>query len=459
MNRDRVKELLYFYCPWWVSGKVPPPLLQGYKRLEFETLLSYSVLDRIMIIKGPRRTGKTTAVYQMIERLLSEGKIPPENILYLSFDDLELRLPLDEIFSIYEEILGNVIHNAGTVCCFMDEVHFLDGWQFMVKKYFDRKYPIKFIATCSSASFMRKSSESLAGRTVEHTLLPFSFPDYLFCIKKNKELRDIVLREGKDFSFEALPFQDAFLPFKKEIMIEFNRYLLWGGFPHLFEVADEFLKYKLLREDVLEKVIYRDLVELFGIKKPFVLEKLFLYLAGHSSEILNIENISNTLDISREYTEKYISYLKQAYIVETVRKYSPSVEKMLRCNEKSFMTDNGLVRIASGEVAPGKLAETAVLRHLRGREVYYWRDREEVDFVVNENGKIIPVEVKYKNVINSKDAAGLLKMARKYRLRDAVVVSRDVLEKREINGLNVHFIPAWLFTLLLGAQAAVKKAA
>jgi len=448
MNKEKVKELLHFYCPWWASGKVPDVLVLDFKRQALRTLFRYLSLNRILVIKGPRRTGKTTVIYQMIEKLLSRKTVPPGNILYLSFDDPELRVDLNEIFSVYEEILGISLEKGQEIYCFLDEVQFLENWQFAVKKYFDRKYPVKFIVSGSSASLIHKDTESLAGRTVEHVFLPFNFAEYLAYTLKNEKIENIISGIKKNFSFSSLPDIAGLLPYKREISIEFNNYISWGGFPHILEVADEMLKYKLLREDIIEKVIYRDMVEIFGIKKPFVLEKLFLYLAEHSSEILNTSNVSNTLKLSREYTEKYIDYLKQAYIARTIKKYSASVEKIIRSNEKCFLIDNGLIKIAGGEVPAGKLVETAVLRHLENREIYYWRDKEEVGFVIRENKNLFPIEVKYKSNIEKKDIAGLLKMTKDYKLSSAIVVTKDIFAEKKMDGLRLLYIPAWLFVLL-----------
>ncbi|MCL5674714.1 MAG: ATP-binding protein [Candidatus Omnitrophica bacterium] len=446
MKNEKIKELMYFYCPWWVSNKVSDNLSLDFKRHIIKTFFRYLTLNRILIIKGPRRTGKTTIIYQMIDILIHKN-IPPKNILYLSFDDPELRINLNEILSAYEEILGSTLAQAKQLYFFLDEVQFMENWQFTIKKYFDRKYPIKFIISGSSASLVHKDTESLAGRTIEHIILPFNFTEYIDYTLKDEKIRDIITEFKKTFSFFKLPDITRLIPYQRNIFIAFNHYISWGGFPHIFEITDEILKYKLLREDVIEKIIYRDLVELFGIKKPFVLEKLFLYLAEHSSEILNISNISNTLQLSREYIEKYIDYLKQAYIIKTIKKYSSSVEKMLRSNVKCFLIDNGLIKISGSEVPIGKLVETIISGHLSNREIFYWRDKEEVDFIIKEGNNIIPIEIKYKNHIEKKDIMGLFKFTEQYQLKSAIVISKDILEQKKINGLTVLFIPAWLFVL------------
>jgi predicted AAA+ superfamily ATPase len=139
------------------------------------------------------------------------------------------------------------------------------------------------------------------GRTIEELVLPFSFYEFLSCQLKDKRLDKIILNSQKGFALSNNLLKgvkgffsdmdspspiDQLIPYQNKIKILFAEYLNRGGFPHLLEVENPILWQRLLREDVIEKVIYRDLVDLYEIKKPQVLEKFFLYLAGHSSDII-----------------------------------------------------------------------------------------------------------------------------------------------------------------------------
>jgi len=167
----------------------------------------------------------------------------------------------------------------------MDEVHFLENWQFYVKKYFDRKYPLKFLVSSSAATPIKKGAESLAGRTVEETLYPFSFYEFLSYRIKKKRLTGIIDRIRKNLRHFELPDITDLTPYATEIKISFEEYAEKGGFPNLFSVEEPILWKRLVREDIVEKVIYRDMVELYDIKNPEVLERLFLYLADITSGI------------------------------------------------------------------------------------------------------------------------------------------------------------------------------
>lgn len=441
MNFLRALERLYFFNPWWVSGKVPEVLALPYKRDVFNRLLSYLELDRIIILKGPRRTGKTTLLYQLIDHLIKKGT-RPANIVYISFDDIELRIDFDSLIKLIERILKSSLKEWQLVYLFLDEVHFLDNWELEIKRYFDRKIPVKFIISSSAASLMKKATESLMGRTIEEIILPFTFSEFLDF--KTSSFLSNLLREARQGALpETLPDLTPLLPHLSDIEIIFSDYRERSGFPYIFQVEDPILWKKMLKEDIIDKVIYRDLIQLFDIKKPVTLERLFLYLSSISSGLLNISNISNSLQLSREYTEKYLEYLKRAYLIFTIRRYARNLEKQIRGNEKVYMVDHGLIN-AFGSSRDGDILKNIVFKYLYSLRMplYYWRQRYEVDFVIETEKGAIPIEVKDSDDIAKKDLRGIIEFMRRYDLKRGIVVTRTLFKEERVNGRSVLFIPA-----------------
>ncbi len=476
-GKEKLKKLLYFHNPWWIDHRVPDSLKLTYRRPVLKKLLEYFKLDRAILIKGPRRTGKTTLLYQIIDELITKREITAQNIIYLSCDDPELklltnpssdsRINLSNILDVYEQLREKTIIELKPnekIYLFLDEIHFWEGWQFEIKKYFDKKYPLKFILSGSSASLIKRGSESLMGRTIEELILPFGFYEFLSCQLKDKRLNKIILNLQKNFTpsnllkgvtglfSDSISPIDQLIPYQSKIKILFAEYLNRGGFPHLLEVENPILWQRLLREDVIEKVIYRDLVDLYEIKKPQVLEKFFLYLAGHSSDIMNITSIANSLCLSREYTLKYLNYLIESFLVFGIKKYSPSVEKQIRSNQKVHLIDSGLITVFGGgnkeKRVDGQKVESLIGRCFLKEKVFYWREREEVDFVLDINS-LLPVEVKYRNTILPRDLKGIIKFMTKYGIREGIVVSKDLLQKREQDDKILWLIPAWLLLLMV----------
>lgn len=436
MNKKILEKALFFHNPWWKEKEVPKTLLPDFERFVLKQIKNYlKNLERIVVIKGPRRCGKTTIFYQIIAFLLKQKK-NPFDVLFLSFDDPLLKMNLEEIFEAYQNIRGKVIGD-GQIYCFLDEVHFLDNWQFIVKKYFDKKCPIKFLISSSSASLFRKGLESLAGRTVEEIVLPFSFKELVFYhFRKDNHFLEFFKRK------QITPYQD-------KIKILFNQYLFEGGFPHILSVEEPTLKQKLLREDILEKVIYRDLVNLYNIREPQKLEKIFLYLTEISGNILSILSLSKNIGLTRVSVENYINYLEKAYLIFRFRNFSFSPGKELRSQAKVYLVDSGLINL-SGTVSLDFILETIVGKHLfenYPKDSYYFRDRLEVDFVFEKDKKLFPIEVKNKTKLEDKDFKGLVYFMKKFKIKKGLLLCQDIFEQKTYNNLKIEILPVWYWLL------------
>lgn len=429
-------EELFFYNPWW-KGKFEFEIT--YKRDAFRNIIeNIEKTDRIVVVKGPRRVGKTTIIYQLISSLIERGT-NPKTILYLSFDDPKLRKDFDKILDFYKiEILKSDIQSK-KIYIFMDEVQFLENWQYSVKKYYDRKFPIKFIVSGSAATLIKKDSESLMGRTIEEIMLPFSFQEY-FKYKTGEEPKTMEIKE-----FNILTIKK----YEEKAKILFSEYLKRGGFPNIFDLDDRQIQ-TVLREDVIEKALYRDIVSIYDIKKPELLEKLFIYLVNSTAQPINTSNISKYLKFSRQYVSKYITYLKNAYFIITLRNYSKSAGKTARSTEKSYCIDPAIINtFLSGEFEheAGHIFESIVARHFFGKNVYYWKNYHEVDFVLKSK-TLIPIEVKYKNKYTDKDIKGILEFCRKFKTKTGILLTKDVFEKKVVGDIAIKLIPIWAFILL-----------
>ncbi len=145
-----------------------------------------------------------------------------------------------------------------------------------------------------------------------------------------------------------------------------------------------------LVSDVLRKVLYRDLAELYNVRIPSKLEELFVNIAANTSETFSYSSLSRNLGISIEAVINYISYLEAAYLVGELRLYSKTQEKSLRSNRKYFLMDCGLRNAVlrsmtiSGENI-GLLVESVIQKHLyvfakvRGMKTSYFREKGEVE--------------------------------------------------------------------------------
>lgn len=422
---SKILQRLSFHNPWWQATIIPPILTPTYHRQIFTKLLQYLELNRIIILKGPRRTGKSTLLYQLMQHLHKTHDIPFKRFCYISFDDPMLRLDLLDILRVYEQEQNVSLNDSTTTYIFLDEVHALPHWSSLVKLLFDKKLNIKIIISDSSASLLTHQSESLAGRTIEEVILPLSFSEWTHYHKTHSQ------------PTLALANQQLF-----------NQYLSSSGFMHLLDVHDPILRNKMLLEDIVTKAIYKDSVEIFGLREPAILEKLFSYLATNSSGLANISKLSSMLGVDRTQTSKYLSFLENTYLIFSLSKYSPLIRKSIRSQPKIHLIDQGFSSIFA--TPQDSLYESVVARHLYalyGNQTYFWRDRTEVDLVITLPHQLLPIEIKNTTTISQKELSGLITFTNLHSLNHGLVLYNGQSRSIKLSKLTINFIPTWEFLL------------
>jgi predicted AAA+ superfamily ATPase len=446
---------------WWDTGKVPEELVPPRQRKLFDDILNVMDDRRILCITGPRRTGKTTMMYQLMDHLIRESHAEPKDILFFSGDDAELRS--------HDDLLGNVVrtyfedvlrrgHRERRCWVFIDEVHRISDWQLWLKKYYDMKYDIKFVISGSSVTKMRSDrGESLAGRIMEFRLYPLTFSEFLefngyerFKAGFSSKIDLGMLKEL------AANWRSRSLDIRKHL----DEYLIVGGFPEWFETRNVRLWQRKLSEDAVKRVVYDDIAVSYGVKNATRIESLLRLFASLSGQIYSYNSVSNALHIDNETAEQYIRYLRESLLVFELRNYAASVERQVRKNYKYTVIDiglrNALERTRKTSASDtGHIVESVVQLHViqwaerEDATVFYWRDRNEVDLVVQTPNGLIPIEVKYRGEVGHDDIKGLLTFMDKYRVKRGIVVTKDVLERKEHEGMEILLIPAWLMLLML----------
>jgi len=248
----------------------------------------------------------------------------------------------------------------------------------------------------------------------------------------------------------------------------FNRYLTVGGFPELALAKDEFLAQSIMREDVVDKVLKRDIPALYSIRNSTELERIFLYLCYCSSNIIAIDAIAKELDgVSRSTVEGYIEYMESANLIYRSFPVEMSGKKILKAKSKIYIADAAIRNavlmddnLMTDPTQLGITVETAVYKHIAAfyyqstTSVGYYRGGKkgnEIDVVVDfPNGKIL-IEVKYQEDahIGVKDAI--------YELADDASFSIVVTKRENDYGIQdsmgskkILRLPAFAFLYLLG---------
>ncbi len=420
---ENILKVLNAFNPWWKTGLMRPEFSKAYKRFAFHEamkMLSHTSIRRTVILTGTRRVGKTTIQYQIIDNLIKSGVKPPQ-IVFVSLDHPLLKLcKLNEILDCYH------FNIYGDEDCyyFLDEVQYAADWDQWVKIIYDTKPLSHMVATGSASPVLRKkAAESGAGRWTVIQVPTLSFYEYCEMLE---------LKDRPELPPDIKP--TSLLKYKKQeltllmtrlsgLQKHFNRYLTVGGFPELALAADDYMAQAVMREDVVDKVLKRDIPSLYNIRNSTELERIFLYLCFYSSNIIAIDAISKELDgVSRSTVEDYISYMESANLIYRSFPVGMGGKQVLKARSKIYLADaairNAVLMDDNLMTDPEQLGitvETAVYKHIAAfyyqntTSVGYYRGGKkgnEIDIVVDfPNGKIL-IEVKYREnaSIGEKDA-------------------------------------------------------
>jgi predicted AAA+ superfamily ATPase len=437
--------------PWWASGSVPEELI-GINRKEYIGKITGGLKDqKLLAILGIRRSGKSTLIYQSIKYLLDNGT-DPKNIFYINADDFEKpgRANLEEALDFCQQ--NNMISLKDIkIYVFIDEIQNVRGWQQLLKKYYDLKYASKFIVSGSSSSLIYKnSSESLAGRISFIDVFPLTFREFLQF--NNIEIQEAALQFK---SLEQMYYKLS--PKINEIAGFLLQYLNVGGFPEWFNIKNEETWFKILSEEYTSLLIYRDIVRIFRIRDPLLLESVFRFVSAHSSERFSYLGIAKQNDGDKETSKQYVFHLARSHLINLSDFYTKSKKASERKEKKIYLCDLGLKNSIGGRQDIGFDAETCVylhcLKHVSGYpmgKIFYWLDKKknETDIIMSYGSELIPVEVKYRSSIGDSDLKGILGFCQDFSVKNAFVVTKTLMEEREIDGVMVSFIPLWLFLLV-----------
>lgn len=390
-----------------------------------------------VVITGPRRSGKTCFLYQLMQQLCEKANPPlsKDRLLYIDLqDDRLFPLEASDLSALFEAYFE--LHPENTtkrVALFLDEVHCVDGWDLVIRELLNNN-ELRIFITCSSSRFDAPSLEvSTPRRFVPFKLMPLSFREYV--------------------AFKGVPAEDENEVLGMRYMIRFllDEYLIYGGYP---EVAFSDLSAKLrVLKTYYDILIYKDMVGGFAIRNIRLLKSLIKYLFTQIGSSVSLHGYYLGLlaesHVSRDTLLEYVSYLEKEDLISLVPVLSDSRGAKKVNPRKVFCLDNGLRNAVSIHLSQDdeRLAQNVVYQELRrgGKQVYYWKDRGHVDFVALEDRKLMGINVSYGREVDPSKANALLALSRALGRREAdlSVITKDI-EKVE---RGVRYIPLWKWLL------------
>lgn len=467
-SKESILKVLTAYNPWWKSGTVNPKMSKTYKRFAFHEAmkrLDQTSIRRTVVLTGARRVGKTTIQYQMIEALLNRG-IPPQKIVFISMDHPMLKLSgFNDILECYHEN----IYAEQDVYYFFDEVQYAPDWDKWLKTIYDMQPDTQVVATGSaSPALIKGNQESGAGRWSVIQVPTLSFYEYCELLNLDRPNIPATLKTSHLLHMTQQERTQIMLQLSK-VQNHFIRYLQVGGFPELALADNDIMAQQIMREDVVDKVLKRDLPSLYNIRNATELERIFLYLCNVSSEIVSIEAIAKELNgVSRPTVENYIQYLESANLIYRSWPVNMADKKVLKARPKIYIADAAIRNavlmddsLLTDPTEMGKVVETAVYKHVaafyyqQATSVGYYRGGKkdkEIDIVVDyHNTNNILIEVKYREGAPIPDDDAIAELSSEAAI--AIIVTKNA------NDFGIHDtktgqpmlrIPAFAFLYLLG---------
>lgn len=411
---QEVDRVLVEQNPWHTDGVVPGFLAPPVERALTRRLWAQVLADdprRFHLVLGPRRVGKTTAMYQSVRHLIEAGA-SPERLWWLRMDHpVLLRESLGDLVRHVIEVSDARAGNE--VLLLLDELVYADEWDLWLKTFYDDRWPVRLVATSSATAALRGGRvESGVGRWSEHFLMPYLFSEYLDLLGRPADVE-----VGPTLAHTLAGLRRTAPP--TDLATLRRRFLLVGGFPELIardsarqgesDVDRLLLSQQVLRTDAVERAIYKDIPQSFGIDHPMLLERLLYVLAGQVTGILSPSSICAELDnLSQPTLDRYVSYLEQTFLVFRLTNYSGNESSIQKRGRKIYFHD-GAVRNAALQrgVAPlsdptemGLLLENLAAASLHtlalheGTRLHHWRDgRDEVDLVLDHPTQPLAFEI------------------------------------------------------------------
>jgi len=323
--------------------------------------------DLIKIITGIRRCGKSI----ILEQIMNEIKQSTDNIIYLNFEDKRISSKIADGNKLIDYIEAN--KKDGKCYLFFDEIQTLDNWQDACKTLRLYNYSI-FITGSNSKLLSSEFTKELSGRYVAFRIRPFVYKE--------------ILEYAKELN--------------KEISI--TDYLVWGGFPKRFEFNSQEAQLQYLN-DLDDTIVINDLINRYSIRKKDLFKSLVNFILRSNARIFSAKSIRDY--IKKEHSEcsintimKYLSYLEEAYIIESIKLYSSKTKSELSFYNKIYNTDVALnsIRCLDNRYDISHNLENIVYNELvyMGYNIYVYNSNgKEIDFLASRGNKKYYIQVAY----------------------------------------------------------------
>jgi predicted AAA+ superfamily ATPase len=406
-------------------------------------MLLKTVSGKASVCIGVRRSGKSTYLFQIIQRLLDK-KVPRQNILYLNFFD-------DRLHGLQQGGLGQVAEayyslypekkNTETVHFFFDEIQAVPGWESFVDRLMRTEKCEVYLTGSSALMLSKEIATQMRGRALSWEMFPFSFREFLD-YKKVDGAGD--------------------LSTKKRLLVQraFSDYWETGGFPEVLGL-DRHLRVKT-HQEYFHAVLFRDLVERHDISHPKAVSDLAHWLVDNTASLYTVNRLTGYLKslghkVPKSSVSDYLTWFEDAYFLFSVRMFDASLGRSLVNPKKIYCVDHAMVvSVSSGIlVNSGHLLENLVFTGLRRvcPDIFYYRTKtgREIDFILSPRGRaralIQTCESLADPQTRKREVAALDEAMAELGIKSGTIVTKAESAQIKAENGTVTAVPIWRFLL------------
>lgn len=398
--------------------------------------------NRIIIIVGSRQVGKTTIME------MYKNDIPKYySQFYFNLEDVGNLAIFNDIDSLRAYLQDNGVNiKKQKSFLIIDEFQYIKNATKLFKSIYDLFPLVKIIASGSSSMEIQKHlKESLAGRKKVYNLYPLSFDEF------------IRFKSEKIFQhYDNINFQDcSSISVEKYNKNYLTEHLVYGGYPKVTLLSKKIDKVEEL-QDIYNSYIQKDIKSLIKGENISGYNNLIKILASQIGNLLNIHELSNTLGIKRRQLVKYLSILEETFIIKLLRPFCSNKRTEISKMPKLYMMDSGIINFSIENFGDinlrpnlGNNVENYVLNEILKKKpllyrLYFWRTKAgtEIDFILEGNNELIPIEVKWQNMVKPVIPKSFISFFSAHKnIKKGVIVTKDFSSKIKKEGKTIYFIP------------------
>ena len=415
------------------------------KRELFSQIKKWLGEEKILIIKGARQTGKTTLMFFIKDFLEKKG----EKTVYFSVDR-ELNNPIFKDGNLFISFIRDqylTISKRKKTYIFIDEFQYIENAGIFLKTIFDQeKSRIQIIVSGSSSLEITKNSEFLTGRKIDFYLDRFSFREFLKV--RSKFRYDFSWNLEDDFK----KLETFYKNYERDLSANFLEYLAWGGYPEVTTTPDSEKREIILRE-IVSTYIQKDVSGFLGVENISGFNNLVALLCGQVGNLVNKNELSNTVGIDTRSLSKYLDILEGTFVFSFLTPFFSNKRKNLSKRSKVYLEDLGIAKVFLNKKSyidfaeiGGNIIENFVYNELQHKktfsELFFFRTLSgaEVDFIAGDSNDLWAFEVKFRNKVKKVPLS-----LRNFKSSKKIVFSKNELKK---SSDGVLFIPVILLPFL-----------